>query len=130
VFRANAVYDAVALIQSSFSTAGTSPGNLEVIAHTGDHLDHYWREDRGPFTCQGPFGIPGPAAPDRTPVTKQEEERIAPPLAVPVLATWTGRPAGHGKADAASSGTVGYSRPGHRSQRCRRWRGLRSLKRR
>jgi hypothetical protein len=59
IFGANAVYDAVALIQSNFSTAGNGPGNLEVIAHTGDHLDHYWREDVGPFPWHGPFGIPG-----------------------------------------------------------------------
>jgi hypothetical protein len=50
VFGATSSYDAAALIQSSFSTAGNGPGNLEVIAHTGDHLDHYWREDLGPFT--------------------------------------------------------------------------------
>ncbi len=59
VFGSNDVYDAVALIQSNFSTAGNGPGNLEVIAHTGHRLDHYWREDVSPFTWHGPFAIPG-----------------------------------------------------------------------
>jgi hypothetical protein len=52
-------YDAVALIQSNFSTAGGGPGNLEVIAHTGNRLDHYWRDDVFPFPWHGPFAIPG-----------------------------------------------------------------------
>jgi hypothetical protein len=52
-------YDAVALIQSNFSSAGGGPGNLEVIAHTGHRLDHYWRDDVSPFAWHGPFAIPG-----------------------------------------------------------------------
>jgi hypothetical protein len=59
IFGSTAVYDAVALIQSNFSASGNGPGNLEVIAHTGNRLDHYWREDVNPFTWQGPFAIPG-----------------------------------------------------------------------
>jgi hypothetical protein len=58
-FGSNDVYDAVALIQSNFSAAGTGPGNLEVIAHTGNRLDHYWRDDVSPFPWHGPFAIPG-----------------------------------------------------------------------
>ena len=58
-FGSTEVYDAVALIQSNFSTAGGGPGNLEVIAHTGNRLDHYWRDDVNPFPWHGPFAIPG-----------------------------------------------------------------------
>jgi hypothetical protein len=58
-FGSNDVYDAVALIQSNFSTAGNGPGNLEVVAHTGNRLDHYWRDDVNPFPWHGPFAIPG-----------------------------------------------------------------------
>jgi hypothetical protein len=58
-FGSNDHYDPVALIQSNFSTAGTGPGNLEVVAHTGDRLDFYWREDVNPFPWHGPFAIPG-----------------------------------------------------------------------
>jgi subtilisin family serine protease len=59
VFGSTDVYDAVALIQSNFSTAGTGPGNLEVIAHTGNRLDFYWRDDVNPFAWNGPAAIPG-----------------------------------------------------------------------
>ena len=52
------VYDAVALIQSNFSTAGSGPGNLEVIAHTGNRLDHYWRDDANPFPWHAPSRSP------------------------------------------------------------------------
>ena len=52
-FGSSDVYDAVALIQSNFSTAGSGPGNLEVIAHTGNRLDHYWRDDANPFPWHG-----------------------------------------------------------------------------
>jgi hypothetical protein len=58
-FGSSDVYDAVALIQSNFSTSGSGPGNLEVIAHTGNRLDHYWRDDVNPFPWHGPFAIPG-----------------------------------------------------------------------
>jgi hypothetical protein len=58
-FGSTDVYDAVALIQSNFSTSGSGPGNLEVIAHTGNRLDHYWRDDVDPFPWHGPFAIPG-----------------------------------------------------------------------
>jgi hypothetical protein len=58
-FGSNDVYHAVALIQSNFSTAGGGPGNLEVIAQTGDRLHHYWRDDVNPFPWHGPIAIPG-----------------------------------------------------------------------
>jgi hypothetical protein len=50
-------YDAVALIQSNFSSSGNGPGNLEVVARTGNRLDFYWREDALPFVWHGPFAI-------------------------------------------------------------------------
>jgi hypothetical protein len=59
LFGSSDHYDAVALIQSNFSTAGGGPGNLEVIAHTGNRLDFYWRDDVNPFPWHGPFAIPG-----------------------------------------------------------------------
>ena len=60
-FGSSDVYDAVALIQSNFSTAGSGPGNLEVIAHTGNRLDHYWRDDANPFPGTAPSPSPAPA---------------------------------------------------------------------
>jgi hypothetical protein len=64
-------YDAVALIQSNFSSAGGGPGNLEVIAHTGHRLDHYWRDDVSPFAWHGPFAIPGATGTSATPTLIQ-----------------------------------------------------------
>jgi hypothetical protein len=58
-FGSNDGYHAVALIQSNFSTAGGGPGNLEVLAQTGDRLHHYWRDDVNPFPWHGPTAIPG-----------------------------------------------------------------------
>src|SRR5205814_1920219 len=51
------IYAAVALIQSNFSSSGYGPGNLEVVARSGNRLDFYWREDAAPFTWHGPFII-------------------------------------------------------------------------
>jgi len=50
-------YDAATLIQSNFSSAGYGPGNLEVVARSGNRLDFYWREDAPPFVWHGPFAI-------------------------------------------------------------------------
>jgi Common central domain of tyrosinase len=56
-FGSSDTYDSVALIQSNFSSSGTGPGNLEVVALTGTHLDFYWRDDAAPFNWHGPFSI-------------------------------------------------------------------------
>jgi len=71
LFGSSDHYDAVALIQSNFSTAGSGPGNLEVIAHTGNRLDHYWRNDVSPFPWHGPFAIPGATGTAATPTLIQ-----------------------------------------------------------
>jgi hypothetical protein len=47
--------DAVTLIQSNFG----SPGNLEVIARTGDQLAFFWRDSGPAFNWNGPFGLGG-----------------------------------------------------------------------
>ena len=48
-------YDAVTMIQSNYG----EPGNLELIARSGDQLDFYWR-DSGPwFNWNGPYRIAG-----------------------------------------------------------------------
>jgi hypothetical protein len=70
-FGSSDVYDPVALIQSNFSTAGSGPGNLEVVGHTGNRLDHYWREDVSPFPWHGPFAIPGSTGTAATPTLIQ-----------------------------------------------------------
>jgi uncharacterized protein YegL len=59
IFGSGNHYQAVALIQSNFSTAGNGPGNLELLAQAGDRLDFYWRDDVNPFPWHGPFAIPG-----------------------------------------------------------------------
>ena len=38
-------FDAVSLIQSTFSKAGNGPGNLEVVARIGDRLVAFWHPD-------------------------------------------------------------------------------------
>jgi hypothetical protein len=70
-FGATDLYDAVALVQSNFSTAGGGPGNLEVVAHTETHLDFYWRDDVNPFPWHGPFTIPGSTGTGATPTLIQ-----------------------------------------------------------
>ena len=44
--------DAVSLIQSSFTSSGSGPGNLAVVARVGNSLLYYFREDVG-FTWSG-----------------------------------------------------------------------------
>ncbi len=56
-FGSSDTYDAVALIQSNFSSSGYGPGNLELVARSGNRLDFYWREDAAPFTWHGPQTI-------------------------------------------------------------------------
>jgi uncharacterized membrane protein len=61
------IVDAVAIVQSSFSTAaqqglGTfpssaAPGNLAVISRTGNQLDYWFRDDVSPFAWHGPTTI-------------------------------------------------------------------------
>ncbi|HEX2373696.1 MAG TPA: hypothetical protein VHO93_06915 [Actinomycetota bacterium] len=58
-FGSTIAYDAVALVQSNFSTAGAGPGNLEVVAHTSHGLVHYWRDDVSPFPWHISTDIPG-----------------------------------------------------------------------
>lgn len=48
--------DAVSLIQSNFTSSGTGPGNLAVVARTGDQLDYFFREDVN-FTWSDPQTI-------------------------------------------------------------------------
>jgi uncharacterized protein DUF4185 len=45
--------DAVALIQSNFG----DPGNLEVVARTGNRLQFFWRDSTSPFHWNGPFPL-------------------------------------------------------------------------
>jgi hypothetical protein len=49
-------FDAVSLIQSSFTRSGSGPGNLAVVARIGDALDYFVREDVS-FTWSGPTTI-------------------------------------------------------------------------
>jgi hypothetical protein len=56
-FGANVTYDSVSVVQSNFTSSGHGPGNLEVVARTGNHLHFYWREDAPPFTWHGPSTI-------------------------------------------------------------------------
>jgi hypothetical protein len=56
-FGSSDTYDAVALIQSNFSSAGYGPGDLEVVARSGNRLDFYWREDAPPFVWHGPIAF-------------------------------------------------------------------------
>jgi hypothetical protein len=56
------IVDAVAIIQSNFSTqfvnTGTQgPGNLAVISRTGNQLDYWYRDDVSPFDWHGPTTI-------------------------------------------------------------------------
>jgi len=44
--------DAVSLIQSNFTSSGTGPGNLAVVARVGNNLLYYFREDVA-FTWSG-----------------------------------------------------------------------------
>jgi hypothetical protein len=44
-------------MQSNFSSSGFGPGNLELVARSGDRLDFYWRDDASPWTWHGPFTI-------------------------------------------------------------------------
>jgi hypothetical protein len=46
--------DAVSLIQSNFSAAGSGSGNLELVARVGDRLAFFWRDDLPPFPWHGP----------------------------------------------------------------------------
>src|SRR5262249_11206147 len=50
------VVDAVSLIQSNFTSSGSGPGNLAVVARIGDTLQYYEREDFG-LTWSGPTAI-------------------------------------------------------------------------
>ncbi|MDD1757273.1 MAG: hypothetical protein LUQ22_00885 [Methanotrichaceae archaeon] len=45
------IYDAVTLIQSNFG----EPGNLELIARSGNQLFHFWRDSGPEFKWHGPF---------------------------------------------------------------------------
>ena len=56
-FGSSDAYDGVALIQSNFSSSGTGPGNLELVARSGNRLDFYWRDDAPPFTWHGPIAF-------------------------------------------------------------------------
>jgi len=48
------LYEEVTVVQGNFG----SPGNLEVVARRTDGmLDFYWRQDRAPWTWNGPFLI-------------------------------------------------------------------------
>ena len=51
------VVDAVSLIQSNFSTAGSGPGNLAVVARAGNDLFYFYRDDVDPFAWHGPEPI-------------------------------------------------------------------------
>ena len=54
VFAQNAgVIDAVMMIESNFGT----PGNLEVIARTGDRFIFLWRDSIQPLAWHGPFPL-------------------------------------------------------------------------
>jgi hypothetical protein len=50
--------DALTMIQSNFG----SPGNLELIARTGDKLQFFWRDSGPAFKWNGPFQIAAGAA--------------------------------------------------------------------
>ncbi|MFI0515782.1 hypothetical protein ACH3Y9_40370 [Streptomyces sp. WSLK1-5] len=50
--------DAITMIQSNFG----SPGNLELIARSGDKLNFYWRDSGPDFHWNGPFGMLVPSA--------------------------------------------------------------------
>ncbi len=52
-FGGPGVYDSVTLIQSNFG----DPGNLEVVARTGDQLHFYWRDSGPAFGWNGPSPI-------------------------------------------------------------------------
>jgi len=54
-FGSSDTYAAVTLIQSNFSSSGNGPGNLEVVARSGNRLDFYWRDDATSFTWHGPI---------------------------------------------------------------------------
>jgi len=56
-FGSSDSYDAVTILQSNFSSSGNGPGNLELVARSGNRLDFYWREDAAPFPWHGPFTI-------------------------------------------------------------------------
>jgi len=47
--------DEITMIQSNFG----SPGNLELIARTGDQLVFFWRDSGPAFSWNGPFGLGG-----------------------------------------------------------------------
>jgi hypothetical protein len=47
------VIDSVTMIESNFGT----PGNLEVIARTGDRLIFFWRDSTPPLAWHGPFPL-------------------------------------------------------------------------
>jgi hypothetical protein len=51
-------YDCVTMIQSNYG----EPGNLELIARSGDQLDFYWRDSGPSFTWNGPYRIAGDVA--------------------------------------------------------------------
>jgi hypothetical protein len=51
-------YDSVTLIESNFG----NPGNLEVVARTGDQLHFYWRDSGPAFGWNGPYPLASGAA--------------------------------------------------------------------
>src|SRR5262249_27420169 len=55
-FATDLTVDAVSLIQSNFTTSGSGPGNLAVVARVGDALLYFFREDVT-FTWSGPTVI-------------------------------------------------------------------------
>jgi hypothetical protein len=52
------VFAGACLVQSNFSSSGSGPGNLEVVARAGSLLLHYWRDDAPPYTWHGPEALP------------------------------------------------------------------------
>ena len=52
-FGAGSNYSEVTLTQSNFA----DPGNLEVVAESGDALEFFWRDSGPSFTWSGPYGI-------------------------------------------------------------------------
>jgi hypothetical protein len=51
--QSSGVIDAVTMIESNFG----SPGNLEVIARTGNRLITFWRDSVSPLAWHGPFPL-------------------------------------------------------------------------
>lgn len=53
IFGGTDIYDAVTMIQSNYE----NPGNLEVIARTGDRLIFFWRDSGPSFAWNGPYPL-------------------------------------------------------------------------